>query len=75
MSLVSDNARTCFEWFWARLDGKVTLKIFRKCTQTTGASDSAVNDAQYATQKTTNRNTVFFYPMESCVGCQHAAAF
>ena len=32
--------------------------------------DDAIRDA-----KDTNRNIALFYRMESCVGCQHAAAF
>src|SRR5262249_2926970 len=44
-------------------------------TQRTAAISDRLSMTRFATERTTNRSTASFYPTESCVGCQHAAAF
>src|SRR5437867_12097772 len=63
--------------FWVgRRRERSPLKIsYLKYTQKTAAVFDRPSTTRFATEKTTNRNTASFYPTESCVGCQHAAAF
>src|SRR5712675_427358 len=69
--------RTPGERFWGgRQRERSPLKIsYLEYTQKTAAESGRPSMTRYATQRTTNRSTASFYPTESCVGCQHAAAF